>query len=172
MHKLLLGATLVLAAAAPAAHAATPASGDVSETHLVQTWSGEADSQPMNNTPQTETHQLCVQPFCDTFTLDVKDKGTALKVHVDAPSSAGFVDLLVTKPDGTSELLGGNADDTFHEVTYDGADLTTGTYTFDIWTNEFAGPLGGQYTAQAELCSATVQRADCFPPPPEDGGGE
>ena len=173
MRKFLLGASIALATVAvPAAHAASPASGDVSESHLVQTWSGEADGQPMNNSPETETHQLCLQPFCDTFTLNVKDKGTALKVRFDAPSSAGFVDVLVTKPDGSSELVGGNQDDNFNEIEYDGADLSTGTYTFDIWTNQVYGVLAGPYDAQATLCSATVARADCFPPPPDDEEGD
>ena len=161
-------AAALLAAAVPAAHAATPATGDVSEAHLSQSWSGEADSQPLNNDATTETHQLCIQPFCDTFTLNVKDLGTALKVVFDAPNSAGFVDVLVTKPDGSTERFAGDSSSTTQEVDYDKAPV--GNYTFDIWTNQIYGALAGPYDATATLCSATVARAHCFPPPPDDAG--
>jgi hypothetical protein len=167
MRMLLAAATVAaLTAAAPAAHAATPAEGEVSEAKLVQAWSGEADGQPLNNTPDTQTHQLCIAPFCDTFSLNVRDPGTALKVVFSAPSSAGFVDVLVIKPGGETERFGGTEDETTNEIVYEKP--KPGAYTFDIWTNQFYGVLAGPYNAEATLCSATVKLADCFPAPAEE----
>jgi hypothetical protein len=152
-----------VATTVPAAHAATPAVGEVGNAKLVQAWSGEANSQPLNNTTETQTHDLCIAPFCDTFSLNVRDLGTALKVRFDAPSSAGFVDVLMIKPGGETERFAGNADEDFNEIRLDKAPV--GAYTFDIWTNNFPGPLGGTYSAEATLCPATVAKADCFVEP-------
>jgi hypothetical protein len=163
MRIFLAAAAAIVAAAVPAAHAATPAEGEVGNAKLVQAWTGEANSQPLNNTTVTQTHELCIAPFCDTFTLNVRDLGTALKVRFDAPASAGFVDVLVIKPGGETERFAGKADDNFSEILFDKAPV--GAYTFDIWTNQFPGPLGGTYSAEATLCPATVDEADCFVEP-------
>ena len=157
-----------LTASAPAALAATPASGSVSNDQLTTTWTGTAYGQPFKLGSDYQTHQLCISPFCDSFTLTVKDANTALHVILNAPTSAKYVDVLVTKPDGSTEFLTGNDSDTFQEVIYKKA--ATGDYTFDIWPNEIYGAYSGQYSGDATLCPTTVKYDDCFVDPDAEAG--
>ena len=152
-----------VALVAPTAQASEPASGEVSATHLTQSWTGEAYGEPMNLMEQTKTHALCVQPFCDTFSLTVKDVGH-LKVHIDAPGSADFVDVLITKPDGSTERLAGAEGSTSQEVVYENADK--GTYMFDVWTNAIAVVFNGTVNGLAELCIDDI--GNCFLQPVEE----
>jgi hypothetical protein len=149
----------------PSASAATPSQGEVSASQPTQSWAGEAYGQPMKLGGPTQTHALCIAPFCDTFSLTVKDAG-ALRVTLTAPTSASFVDVLITAPDGTTEFLEGNDTDVFQERTYKTAKL--GVYTFDIWPNAIFGVYDGQYSGDAALCPAPTPFAECFVVPEED----
>lgn len=161
-----VGMRMLVAAAAAAltlgssAHAATPAQGEVSAAQPKVSWSGEAYGQPMK-TPWTQTHELCISPFCDSFALNVKEPG-ALRVYLNAPGSAQYVDVLVTLPDGSTELLAGNDADDFQEIVYRKA--AAGTYLFDIWPNEIIGVYDGLYNGDAELCPAPAPFGECFVP--------
>jgi hypothetical protein len=151
--------------AAPAAQAATPASGEVTAAAPLTSWSGEAYGQPFKLGSDFQTHDLCIAPFCDTYTLTVKDPG-ALRITMIAPGSASYVDVLVTKPDGTTEFLEGADGEVAHEIIYKNAAI--GPYTFDIWPNEIIGAYDGQYNGDAELCAAPTEFKDCFLPPAEE----
>ena len=152
-----------LVVAAPAAHASEPATGEVSATHLAQSWSGTSYGYPFKIIPGTQTHEYCIAPACDSFTLNVKDAGH-LKVNLTAPTSAQFVDVLVTKPDGSTEFLQGSDPGISQEVVYENA--ATGTYMFDIWPNELPVAYSGAYNGTAELCLDTFDQ--CFLPPAEE----
>ena len=156
-------ALAALTVAVPAAHAADPATGEVSATHLVQSWSGVAYGYPGKLAPFLQTHQFCISPGCDSFSLDVKDAGH-LKVNLVAPGSAQYVDVLVTKPDGTTEFLQGSDPGIEQEVIYKNA--AKGTYLFDIWPNELPVAYSGDYNGTAELCLDKF--SECFLPPPEE----
>jgi hypothetical protein len=157
----MLSAAAALAAltfAVPAA-ASTPAEGEVSAAQPKTSWSGEAYGQPFKFGPSFQTHDLCIAPFCDTYTLTVADPG-ALQVFLNAPGSAGYVDVLVTKPDGATEFLEGVETEVSHTIVYRTAQ--TGAYTFDIWPNEIYGVYDGRVTGAAELCPAPTPFAECF----------
>lgn len=158
-------AVAALTIAAPAALAATPEKGEVSNSQLTQSWSGEAYGQPMKFGSDFQTHELCIDPFCDSFTLTVKDPG-ALKVFLSAPDSASYVDVLVTAPDGTTEFIEGNDTDVSHELIY--RTVALGDYIFDIWPNELYGLYDGVIMGEAELCPAEIPFAECFPPEEEE----
>ena len=158
-----VSAALIAIALPSAARASDPANGEVSASHLVQEWTGQSYGYPGKVSPQLQTHQFCISPFCDSFSLDVKDAGH-LKVDLTAPTSAKYVDVLVTKPDGSTEFLQGNDTDTVQEVVY--KDAAKGTYLFDIWPNELPVAYTGQYDGRAELCTDAFSQ--CFLPPPDD----
>lgn len=158
-------AIAALTVAAPSASGATPAAGEVSATQLTQSWTGEAYGQPMKLGEDFQTHDLCIAPFCDSFALTVKDPG-ALRVNLVAPGSAGYVDVLVTFPDGTTEFLAGTEAEVAHEITYRTA--AVGTYLFDIWPNRLYGLYNGSYNGDATLCPAPTPFKDCFPVPEEE----
>ena len=152
-----------LTVAVPAASAATPAEGEVSAADPRTSWSGEAYGQPFKFGPEFQTHELCIAPFCDSFALTVADAGN-LRVNLNAPGSAGYVDVLVTHPDGTTEFLTGTETETSHVLTYENA--PTGTYLFDIWPNELPVAYSGVIRGDAELCVAPMD--ECFLPPEEE----
>lgn len=161
---------LVTAAAAalllvPAAHAATPEQGEVGTAQPKVTWTGEAYGQPLNNGIPDRSHDLCIAPFCDSFTLTVKEAG-ALRLRLDAPGSAGFVEAFITYPDGTTENFAGNDADTFQEIIWKKPAL--GTYLVDIWPNRIYGLFEGDYYGEAELCPAPTPFAECFVPEEEE----
>jgi hypothetical protein len=156
----------LLSLAVPAAQAAEPATGEVSASKVVQSWSGVAYGYPgkLLAPLDLQNHATCTQTLCDSFSLTVKDAGH-LKVGLIAPASAEYVDVLVTKPDGTTEYLYGNDKDDFQEIVYE--DAQTGTYSFDIWPNELPGPFyDGHYSGTAELCTNAF--SECFLPPVEE----
>jgi hypothetical protein len=166
MRIALAAATIAaMTAAVPAADAATPSQGEVGNAQLTQSWSGEAYGQPMKLGSDVQTHQLCINPFCDSFTLTVRDPG-ALRVTLTAPGSAAYVDVLVTEPDGTETFITGDDTAVSQELTYKTAAL--GAYTFDIWPNEIYGLYNGQYSGDATLCPASVPFDECFPAPDEE----
>jgi hypothetical protein len=156
-----LAAAAVAAAttiAVPAATAATPATGQVSAADTTVSWTGEAYGQPFKFGPDFQTHANCIAPFCDTFTLTVADAGV-VRVNLGAPGSAGYVDILVTHPDGTTEFLEGTETETAREILLEDA---SGDYAFDIWPNEIYGVYDGNVRGSAELCPATQERDTCF----------
>jgi hypothetical protein len=164
MRIVLAAATAaLLSLAVPAAHAADPATGEVNATKLTTSWSGVSYGYPFKAIPGTQTHEFCINPGCDSFTLTVKDAGH-LKVNLVAPGSAQYVDVLVTKPDGSTEFLQGSDPGIEQEVIYKNAQ--NGTYFFDIWPNELPVAYNGQYNGTAELC--TMEFSQCFLPPAEE----
>ena len=161
--RILLLAAAALFAAVPAAHAATPAEGEVSAADPKVSWSGEAYGQPFKFGPEFQTHDLCIAPFCDSFALTVTEPGH-LRVNLSAPTSAGYTDVVVTMPDGTSLFFAGSEDQVAHQLTDE--DAPTGTYHFDIWPNELPVAYNGLVRGDAELCVAPID--ECFLPPVEE----
>src|SRR5689334_21225530 len=163
MRTVLAAAVAALLLSVPAAQAAEPATGEVSATHLAESWSGQAYGYPGKLAPFLQTHEFCIAPGCDSFSLDVKDAGH-LKVALVAPGSAQYVDVLVTKPDGSTEFLQGSDPGIEQEVIYKNS--AKGTYLFDIWPSVLLVAYSGDYNGSAELCLDKF--SDCFLPPPEE----
>ena len=165
MRIVAAAALAALTIAVPAAQAAEPATGEVSATHLSQSWSGEAYGYPgkLLSIAGMQNHETCSMTLCDSFTLEVKDAGH-LKLYLIAPGSAEYVDVLITKPDGSTEFLQSEEAGDSDEVVYENA--AKGTYTVDIWPNEFPGGYNGQYSGTAELCLDAFDQ--CFLPPPDE----
>ena len=103
--RMLVAAAFAALTLVPTAHAATPAQGEVSAAQPKASWTGEAYGQPLKLGSGFQTHANCIAPFCDSFSLTVKDPG-ALRVYLNAPGSAAYTDVRVTYPDGTSEFSG------------------------------------------------------------------
>jgi hypothetical protein len=161
-----IAATTVLV---PVASAAEPAHGEVSAADTTVAWTGEAYGQPLKLGEELQTHELCIAPFCDSFTLSVKDPGR-LRVDMVAPGSAGYVDVLVTRPDGSTEFITGSETEVAHRIDID--DAATGDYLFDIWPNELYGVYDGRVRGSAELCPATQDPETCFVVPDEESEEE
>jgi hypothetical protein len=142
---------------APAAQAAEPSTGYVGADRLSQAWSGEAYGQPFKGLP--ELQQRCDAPFCDEFTLEVRDVGR-LTILANVPDSAQFVDLEVLRPDGVTERIDGNEEDDFAKLEIPAA--AKGRYRIRVWPNKLPVLYQPQYTGSAKLV---------LPPPPEPAQG-
>src|SRR3954466_9957080 len=91
-HTTLLGALAALALPG-AASAATPDTAKVSPTAKTASWTGDIED-PLGlydlaifyqGSTTVQKNETCMAPYCDVFTLDVADGGTALNVKIDAP---------------------------------------------------------------------------------------
>ena len=120
---------LLLALAATPAVAADPSSGEVSKASPKVTWEGAITSFQSWQTYNQQQGQ-CIQPSCDTFTLEVKDAAPQLNIVVESGDSGIFVE--VVKPDGSKEQFGGPD----LKVTAKLKNPPTGSYTINVAQNE------------------------------------
>lgn len=138
-------AVAATAVAAPGAFASTPASGHVDADRLVHAWTGEAYGQPFK---VRDLQERCDAPFCDEHTVTVRTPG-ALTLVLDAPDSAGFVDVEVVLPDGTIDFYGGSETETRAEVVYPKA--APGAYRVRVWPNMLPAFFDPAYSGKATL---------------------
>jgi hypothetical protein len=127
MRRLLALMLLMVLATAPAL-ASDPASGEVSKATPKVTWEGAVTSFQSWQT-YNAGHGQCIEPSCDTFTLDVKDAAPLLTVTVESGDSTMFVE--VVKPDGTKELFSGET-----KAIAKLKNPATGSYTINVAQNE------------------------------------
>lgn len=162
MSRLVLGSIVALALLVAPAGAADPESGSVSASAPSTEWKGTAPGYGFSVFADTQGGiDPCEQPYCDSYTLDVKDKGT-LTITLTTDSGAGFTTVEVEKPDGSKLYNGGNADDP--KTVFKISNAPVGAYVIETETNESAE--AGQYTGNATL---TVAGAAAPTPPPAAG---
>lgn len=126
--KLLAAASLLAAALAVPALASEPESGKVSKSSPKVTWKGEIasfQSWQLYNQGQGR----CLEPSCDTFSLEVADGPAPLKITVTSSDSTIIVE--VVKPDGSKEQFGAEQK---AQATIKNA--PNGTYTINVAQNE------------------------------------
>ncbi len=150
----LLGALAALALPA-AASAATPDTAKVSPTAKTASWTGDI-TEPFGaydllifsqGDTTLQGQETCMAPYCDVFTLDVADGGTALNVKIDAPDSDNLAVEVVDPNGGTT-----NYNDVDPATTRD-LDLPTDPGT---WTVKTYGTGDFTYTAKATFSTDPV----------------
>jgi len=151
-----LVALVLLAAVAPVAPAADPESGTVSRSSPKVTWTGQVTSFQSWQLYNQGQHR-CLQPSCDTFTLEVAEAGGNLALTVASQDSPSYVE--VVKPDGSSQLFG-SAETVKGTI----KNAPSGSYTIHVAQNE-STQATHQGTAELSFPSAT-------PPAPAAPGGE
>ena len=153
----LLGAFAALALPATAA-AATPDTAKVGPTAKTAAWTGDI-TEPFGAYDllifsQGDTtlggQETCMAPYCDVFTLDVADGGTALNVKIDAPDSDNLAVEVVDPAGGAT-----NYNDVDPATTRD-LDLPTDPGT---WTIKTYGTGSFTYTAKATFSTDPPQEA-------------
>jgi methionine-rich copper-binding protein CopC len=149
-NRLGLLALASLTVAVPAAVAATPDKGTVSNSSPSIKWEGTATGYgvvPTNILVTTAGQDpVCEAPACDTFALTVADKAD-LNVVAAQRAKDNFTELHVVKPDGET-LYVQSADSEPARIKVKGA--VPGDYTIEVLTNESAEQ-SGEYDAEASL---------------------
>ncbi|MEA2124532.1 MAG: serine protease [Solirubrobacteraceae bacterium] len=154
-----------LLAVAPAAGAATPASGTVSLTSPNAAWTGQAPGYAV--VAVNSVVRTCQAPTCDKFQLTLADAGD-LTVSATALKASGFTEVGVIKPDGTRVSADGANGQPTTSLTVKA--LPKGTYTAYVLTNAPAST-GGDYTATAALAPARGYSGPAPAPAPGTGPG-
>lgn len=144
--RLPLIAVAALLCAAPAAHAATPASGTVDGSRVIK-WSGEAAGAGVNVLPRYPDLR-CDAPFCDSYALTVATTGLPT-LTVTAQQATGFTYVYVVDPSGVqTKYTTGSGEP---KLVIDIEDAAPGAYTIKTYTNVFAGITAGSYGGAAKL---------------------
>jgi hypothetical protein len=139
-------AAVLLGAAAPAAHAATPAEGTVSLAAPNAAWTGSAAGYGVV-VVNSLVARTCQAPACDEFVLKVADAGD-LVVSATANGASGFTELDVVRPDGSTISNDGGAGNPTSELRL--KRVSPGTYRVRTHTNAPAAR-DATYRASAKL---------------------
>ena len=155
------GAVIGLAALAVAvpALAAEPESGEVSAASPAVQWKGKAAGYTFGTVGSLNgAFPGCDAPYCDEFTLGVKDKAD-LVVAAATDNGDAFTSLEIEEPDGTIHYNGGSGGTTKTAIKLKQA--KPGTYLVRTMTNN-PPARGDEYSASATLA---VPRPPASPPP-------